>query len=178
MMTPWSASSAGECQRCCSDEGGVAVVKAGRLRRLLNWYVPFLFAGVRVETVADDYRYARAALHARWFNRNYVGTHFGGSLYAMTDPFFMIMVMENLGKDYLVWDRRAEVEYVKPGRGKVSVEFRVDESDLRKIREATAEGEKYEHWFGCELRDQGGEVVARVRKQVYVRLKPRNRQGE
>lgn len=150
-------------------------MRAQRLKRLLNWYVPFRFAGVRVEQIDDDYRYARAALHARWYNRNYVGTHFGGTLYAMTDPFFMIMVMENLGKDYLVWDRRAEVEYVAPGRGKVTVEFRLDDADLSQIRAATADGEKYEHWFGCEIRDPQGELVARVRKQVYVRLKQRAR---
>lgn len=143
--------------------------------RLLNWYVPLLFAGVRVEQVDDDFRYARAALHARWFNRNYVGTHFGGTLYSMTDPFFMIMVMENLGSDYLVWDRRGEVEYLKPGRGKIVVELRVAEADLQTIRDATAVGEKYEHWFSCELKDPSGEVIARVRKQVYVRLKQRNR---
>ncbi len=150
-------------------------MRARRLRRLLNWYVPLLCAGVKVERVDDDFRYARAALRARWYNRNYVGTHFGGTLYSMTDPFFMIMLMENLGSDYLVWDRRGEVEYLKPGRGKIVVELRVSESDLQVIGEATAHGQKYEHWFACELTDEGGDVVARVRKQVYVRLKPGKR---
>lgn len=152
-------------------------MQARRLRRLLNWYVPLLCAGVKVEQIDGDFRYARAALRARWYNRNYVGTHFGGTLYSMTDPFFMIMVMENLGPDYLVWDRRGEVEYLKPGRGKIVVELRVGAVDLHVIRDATANGEKYEHWFSCELKDEAGEVVARVRKQLYVRLKQRKREG-
>ena len=35
----------------------------------------------------------------RWWNANYVGTHFGGSLFAMTDAFYMLMVMAKLGKE-------------------------------------------------------------------------------
>lgn len=148
---------------------------ATRLRRLLNIYPPFLLAGIRTEVVAEDFRYARVALHQRWYNRNYVGTHFGGSLYAMTDPFFMIMLMRNLGEDYLAWDRRAEIEFVRPGKGKVIAEFRITDADLTEIRTATADGGKYEHWFETEVVNADGEVVAKVRKQVYARLKSRAR---
>jgi acyl-coenzyme A thioesterase PaaI-like protein len=153
-------------------------MKAARLRRLLNIYPPFLFAGIRTEVVAEDFRYARVALHQRWYNRNYVGTHFGGSLYAMTDPFFMIMLMRNLGEDYLAWDRRAEIEFVRPGTGKVTAEFRITDADLSEIRNATADGGKYEHWFSTEVLDASGEIVAKVRKQVYARLKPRARPAD
>lgn len=146
-----------------------------RLRRLLNLYPPFLFAGIRCLSVADDFRHARVALRQRWYNRNYVGTHFGGSLYAMTDPFFMIMLMQNLGSDYLAWDRRGEIEFVRPGTGTVTAEFVITEQDLAQIRSATAGGDKTEHWFSTAVIDAQGEVVARVRKQVYARLKPRAR---
>ena len=146
-------------------------VSASTLRRVLNVWPPFLFAGVRVHTISDDYRHARVELRQRWYNRNFVGTHFGGSLFAMTDPFWMIMTMQALGDGYIVWDKAAEIEFVKPGRGTVVAEFVLDDGVLDRIRAATDGGEKLLHWFETPVTDAGGDVVARVRKQVYVRRK-------
>lgn len=148
-------------------------MNAARLRRLLNFYPPLLFSGIRVERVDDDFRYARVRLNLRWYNRNYVRTQFGGSLFAMTDPFWMIMALECLGRDYVVWDKAGAIEFVAPGREDVFAEFRLDDAVLDEIRAATAGGEKYLRWFETEVKTAGGEVVARVRKQVYVRRKRR-----
>ena len=146
-------------------------VSASTLRRVLNIWPPFLFAGIRVRAVSGDYRHARVELRQRWYNRNFVGTHFGGSLFAMTDPFWMIMTMQALGEDYIVWDKAATIEFVKPGRGPVAARFDLGDDVLDHIRGATAGGEKYLHWFETEVTDGGGDVVARVRKQVYLRRK-------
>lgn len=147
-------------------------MKASLFRHGINLWPPFLFAGIHVTQVSDDYRHVRVELRMRPWNRNYVGTHFGGSLFAMTDPFWMLTVMQNLGRDYYVWDRAGAIEFIKPGRGTVSAEFRLDETLLDQLRAATASGEKYLHWFSNDILDAQGEVVARVRKQVYLRLKP------
>jgi hypothetical protein len=93
----------------------------------------------------------------------------------MTDPFWMLLAMHALGKDYFVWDKAGEIEFVKPGRGVVHAEFRLDDAALDEIRSATASGEKYLRWFPVEVIDEQGDVVARVRKQLYVRRKPRAR---
>ena len=146
-------------------------MKASTLRRILNLWPPFLFSGIRVTQVDADWRHARVELRMRPWNRNYVGTHFGGSLFAMTDPFWMIMVKERLGRDYMVWDKAAEIEFVKPGRGTVHAEFRLDEAALDELRAATADGGKTLRWFGVDVIDGTGETVARIRKQVYVRRK-------
>jgi len=150
-------------------------MKASLFRHGLNLWPPFLFTGIHVAEVAADYRFVRVELRMRPWNRNYVGTHFGGSLFAMTDPFWMLTVMQNLGRDYYVWDRAGEIEFLKPGRGTVTAEFRLDEALLDQLRAATASGEKYLHWFSNDIVDAQGEVVARVRKQVYIRLKPQAR---
>lgn len=142
------------------------------LRRALNLWPPFLFAGIRVRDIKDEPAYARVELGLHWYNKNAVGTQFGGSLFAMTDPFWMLLTMRALGNDYIVWDQRAEVVFVAPGRGRVTAEFRIDPSTLDAIRTATADGEKYLHWFETEVRADDGSVIARVRKQVYVRRKP------
>lgn len=144
-----------------------------RLRRIMNLWPPFLFAGIRVEQLDADWRYARVRLKLRWYNRNYVGTQYGGSLFSMTDPFWMILVMECLGRDYIVWDRGGEIDFVAPGRGDVVAEFRVEPAVLDELRLAAAGGDKVLRWFECEIRAvDGGELVARTRKQLYVRRKP------
>ncbi len=142
-----------------------------RLRRVINLWPPFLFSGIRVLAIGDDWRSARVVLRRRWYNRNYVGVHFGGSLFAMADPFWMILVKECLGRDYLVWDKSAEIEFVAPGRTDVFAEFNVEDSVLDALRAATADGAKILHWFELEIRSAAGDVVARVRKQLYVRRK-------
>ncbi|MBY4599512.1 DUF4442 domain-containing protein [bacterium BD-1] len=146
-------------------------MKASRLRLLFNVWPPFLFAGIHVTHLADDFSHARVELRQRWYNRNYVGTHFGGSLFAMTDPFWMILVMRRLGPGYLVWDQAGEVKFEKPGRGTVVAEFDLPEAVVEQLRAAAEDGSKVLHWFDTEVRDGEGHVVARVRKQVYVRRK-------
>lgn len=144
---------------------------ASRLKLLLNVYPPFRFAGITVQRFDADYRHARVRMKLRWYNRNYVGTHFGGSLFSMTDPFWMIMVMHNLGRDYVVWDKAGEIEFVAPGREDVFAEFVVREDLLDEIRAATANGEKYLRWCETDVTTASGDVVAKVRKQLYVRRK-------
>ena len=141
------------------------------LRRLLNVWPPFLFAGVRVRAIGDDWRSAEVELRAHWWNRNYVGVHFGGSLFAMTDPFWMLLTIHAIGRDYIVWDKAGEIEFLKPGRGTVRATFRVDDAMLDEIRAATAGGEKYLRWCDTDVVDGDGDVVARVRKQLYIRRK-------
>ena len=94
---------------------------------------------------------------------------------AMTDPFWMILVMESLGPEYTVWDRAAKVEFVRPGRGDVQAEFRVREEDLDEIRKAAAGGEKVLRWFTVNVRAPDDSIVAVVQKQLYVRLKSAGR---
>ncbi|WP_043692694.1 DUF4442 domain-containing protein [Luteibacter sp. 9133] len=147
-------------------------MKASTLRRIFNAWPPFLFAGIRVVKM-DDYRYVRVKLRLAWYNRNYVRTHFGGNLFSMTDPFWMIMVLKSLGSEYIVWDQAGEIRFVAPGREDVFAEFRVDDALLDEIREMTADGEKHLRWFDTDIRTASGELVATVGKQLYVRRKRR-----
>jgi acyl-coenzyme A thioesterase PaaI-like protein len=154
-------------------------LNARLLRRGMGWWPPFLGAGIRVRSMSDDLREAVVELKFGRLNRNYVGTHFGGSLYAMTDPFFAIMLMHNLGGDYLVWDKSGSIEYVAPGRATVQAHFRLTEERLAEIRAQAAAGEKVLPEFQVEVRHAKDDtLVALVRKTLYVRLKPRHRPRE
>ena len=150
-------------------------MKPSTLRHVFNFWPPFLFAGIHVTRMSADWREARVELRMRPWTKNYVGTHFGGSLFSMTDPFWMILVKECLGSDYIVWDKAAEIEFVKPGKGTVHASFKVEDSVLDEIRSATGNGDKYLYWLPVEIIDRHGDVVAKIRKQIYVRRKPHKR---
>ena len=151
--------------------------KARFLRWALNFYPPYLGAGVRVRHISADFRQVRVKMGLGWYNRNYVGTQFGGSLYSMTDPFFMLMVMESLGRDYIVWDKAASIDFIAPGKGPVYADFAIDEALLAEIRTRTEAGDKYLPELHVEVRDGAGTLVARVHKTLHVRQKPRVRQA-
>ncbi|HXS50965.1 MAG TPA: DUF4442 domain-containing protein [Usitatibacter sp.] len=139
------------------------------MRRLFNWWPPFRAAGIRVRELSPDFRSATVELRMRLFNRNYVGTHFGGSLFAMTDPFFMILMMKNLGPEYIVWDKQGTVRFLKPARGTVTARFVLPEARIDEARAATAAGEKFEPTFRVDIVDAAGVTVADVEKTLYIR---------
>ena len=141
------------------------------MRRLFNWWPPYRGAGIRVREISADFRTATVELRMKLLNRNYVGTHFGGSLFAMTDPFFMIMMMKNLGPEYLVWDKQGTVRFLKPARGTVTARFTMPEERIAEARERTAGGRKHEPQFRVEIVDEQGVVVADVEKTLYIRRK-------
>ena len=147
-------------------------MKASTFRHGLNLWPPFLAAGIHVTDLAEDWRHARVELRMRPWNRNAVGTHFGGSLFAMTDPFWMLLVMRSIGRDYFVWDRAGAIDFLRPGRGVVHADFRLDDATLEDIRAQTADGAKHLRWFETPVIDANGETVAKVRKQLYVKRKP------
>ena len=141
-------------------------------RLVMNLWPPFAGAGIRIQRIAPDWHEVDVGLRLRWFNRNARGVHFGGSLYAMTDPFYMLLLMRSLGPDYVVWDKAGHIDYLQPGRGRVYARFTLDDATLATIRAATAHGDKYLPELTVDVVDEHGQVVAQVRKTLYVRRKP------
>jgi acyl-coenzyme A thioesterase PaaI-like protein len=148
-------------------------MKSSTLKRLINIYPPYWGTGIRLSHITDDYREATVTMKLRFYNRNYVNTHFGGSLYAMVDPFYMLMLMNILGRDFVVWDQAATIEFLSPARGTVSAHFVVDDTMLEDIETHTGGGEKYLPRFGIDIIDEHGNVVARATKTLYIRRKNR-----
>lgn len=142
-----------------------------RLKFALNIYPPYLGAGVRVTHVGEDWREIHVTMKLRWYNRNMVGTHFGGSLYAMVEPHPMLMLMQLLGSDYTVWDKSAVVDFVIPGKGNVHSVIRITDEQLQDIKDKTADGTKYLPEFDLRIVDEENKTVATIRKTVYVRKK-------
>ena len=136
--------------------------------RLLGWYPPYWGTGISFR-VAPDYSWAEASMVLRFYNRNYFGTHFGGSLYSMVDPVYVLLLANRLGPGYSVWDRSAEIEFVRPGRGRVRAVFEVGDDRLAEVRAATEGGARFMPVWPVEVLDSRDKVVARIHKGLYVR---------
>jgi len=138
---------------------------------MINLYPPYWATGITLKKVTPDYSEVIVQMKLRWYNRNYVNTHFGGSLYAMADSFYMLMLIQILGKEYVVWDKAAHIEFIKPGRGTVTARFIVDKEVITNIVKNTADGQKYLPNLRVDIKDENDETVASVVKTLYIRKK-------
>jgi hypothetical protein len=127
--------------------------------------------GARVTYIAADWREVRVRIPLSWRTRNYVGTIFGGSLYAAVDPFYMIMLMKNLGPDVVVWDKAASIRFRKPGRGLLNATVRLEEAELAEIRRLLLEQPKVDRTYTVQLMDAAGAVHAEVEKVIHISLR-------
>lgn len=147
---------------------------SGSLRRkavalFMSYWPPYLGAGVRIKKFDFETLTVEVDMVLRFWNQNYVGTQFGGSLYSMCDPFFMLLLMEALGPDYIVWDKAAAIRFKKPGQGRVSASFQIPPEQVESIRELLKTERKVEPMFQVQVFNDQGEVIAEVDKTLYVR---------
>jgi acyl-coenzyme A thioesterase PaaI-like protein len=139
------------------------------IRRLINYWPPLLFSGIRVRAISADWRYVETELRLRWWNRNAVGTMFGASLFAMTDPFYPLMLQHNLGPRYAIWTKSAQIDFIAPGRRIARARFELSAERIEEIRSATAQGKSYLPQFTTAITDLEGKLLTQVSKIVYVR---------
>ena len=142
-----------------------------QIERGLRLYLPFLGAGIRVLRIADDFLTIDVKMGLRFWNKTGVGTHFGGSLYAMCDPFFMLMLMKTLGSGYLVWDKSAAIRFKRPGTGTVWATFQISQDRIAEIRAETDFYGRSEPQFLALVKDGEGNVIAEVDKVLVVKKK-------
>lgn len=142
-----------------------------KMRWTFNFFPAYRATGARVVYVADDFREVRIRLPLSRRTRNYVGTIYGGSMYAAVDPFYMIMLMKILGSDYVVWDKAASIRFRKPGRGTLFATFRIDDAEVESIRAATSNGDPVDRTYTVDLVDGDDVVHAAVEKVVYIKRK-------
>lgn len=147
-------------------------MKSRHVLKFLNLWPPYLGAGVRMKRIDRDLRAVDVEMKLRFWNSNYVGSHFGGSLFSMVDPFYMLMLIENLGRDYIVWDKSATIRFRRPAKGTVRAEFRLNDAQLDDIRQKLQTQEKYEPVYAIEIKDASGTVVAEVEKTLHIRRRP------
>jgi acyl-coenzyme A thioesterase PaaI-like protein len=143
-----------------------------RSRWLFNFWPCYRRTGGRVTYIAGDWRTVRVRLPLSYRTRNYVGTIFGGSLYAAVDPFYMLMLMKVLGPGFIVWDKAASIRFRRPGRSTLTAEFRLEDEEVATLRQLLETEPKVDRTYLVRLVDSAGEVHAEIEKVVQVRRRP------
>ena len=139
--------------------------------RMIQFWPPYLAAGIRLDQHDLEKGVIVSSLKRTIANGNAFGTHFGGSLYAMCDPWFVFIALHKLGKDYIIWDQGANINFVKAVKEKVYAEFHISDQDIEKMRKATKDGEAYRPVFCTQVKTKEGTLVAKVEKTLYIRKK-------
>ncbi|OUY09000.1 DUF4442 domain-containing protein [Acinetobacter populi] len=143
----------------------------GITKLLINRYAPFRGAGISIDTLDLNQGFVRVKMPLTRQNRNIVGVQFGGSLYAMVDPFYMLLLLHLLGNKYIVWDKSATINFLSPGRGTVYAEIRIDAAEIRHIEYLAANNSPILRVYKLDIIDETGQRIAEVEKTIYIRRK-------
>ena len=138
---------------------------------MINYYAPYRGAGISIDTIDLNHYFIRVKMPLTRKNRNIVGTHFGGSLYSMVDPFYMLILMHHLGHKYIVWDKSAAINFLAPGRGTVYADVRLSIEEIAEIKKLAENNEPVFRTYTLNIVDEAGTRVAEVEKVLYIRRK-------
>jgi hypothetical protein len=138
--------------------------------KMISFYPPLFFSGIRIRRTQGGKGF-KTSLRVRWWNRGIRGTHFGASLYAMTDPFFMLILMEQMGSGYVIWDQEATIRFVRAVKRPVHAVFEISRERVEELILSAESGKPLRTDFSTVIKDSTGETVAEVFKKVYIRKK-------
>ncbi|MBI3440945.1 MAG: DUF4442 domain-containing protein [Proteobacteria bacterium] len=153
-------------------------MKNSLFRKIWNLWPPFLGAGIHVKKIAQDFTSMDVEMKLRPWNKSPNNAHYGGSIFSMTDPFFAMILIKNLGPDYIVWDKAAAIRFKKPGKGKLTAHFTIARQRIDEIRKQADMQDKAEPQFRIDIRDEAGNVVAEVDKTLYIRRRDKARHNK
>jgi acyl-coenzyme A thioesterase PaaI-like protein len=144
-------------------------------RLALNFFPAFRGSGGRLTYVESDWSRVKVKLPLSWRTRNYVGTIYGGSMYGAVDPVYMVMLIRMLGRDYIVWDKAAHIQFLKPGKTTLYADFEISQEELEEIKTAAREVGKIEREFIVHLKDKDGVIHATCTKLLSIRIRDRSK---
>ena len=141
------------------------------LKMRINTYAPYIGAGIKIEHINLDQGLCVVSMGLNSLNKNIVGTQFGGSLYSMVDPFYMLMLMHQLGSSYVVWDKSSHIEFVAPGNSKVTARMKIPSDEIKTIQDLAKDGEPVFREYKVDIVDEQQKIIATVTKTIYIRLR-------
>ena len=133
-----------------------------------NCFPAYRRTGGRICFISDDWYEVHVKLGLNWTTKNYVGSVFGGSIYGALDPIYMIQLIKLLGKDYVVWDKSANVKFIKPIKKMVFAKFLITGELLNEIRIKIKSEKKHIVNLTTSFLDSNQIVYAEVIKTIYI----------
>ena len=143
-----------------------------RLNRILfNYFPAFWSTGAKVTYLAADYKEVHLKLPLNWRTRNYVGTIFGGSIFSSTDVLYFLLVLKNIGEDYVVWDKASSIRFKKPGKGTLYTKAFISDEEIEIIKTELLNTDKIDRVYYLDLIDEEGDICASIEKTIHIRNK-------
>jgi len=118
---------------------------------MLNRYAPYKGAGIEIDKIDLANHHIRVKMPLTRKNRNIAGVHFGGSLYSMVDPFYMLLLIHHLGP--------------------VHADIRVDFQEIEQIKALAENYAPVIRNYSLNIFDEAGLRIAEVQKTLYIRRK-------
>lgn len=118
--------------------------------------------------VSDDLHKVVITLRLNWKNKNYVGSIFGGSMLAATDPIYLIQLIQILGDDYVVWDKAVTARYKRPAKSRIYGTFLFSEEEIKDIKNKIAESHEIDITKTMNLIDEKQQIIATFSKTLYI----------
>lgn len=148
------------------------------LKLRLNTYAPYIGSGIKIDHISLDQGLCVVSMELTTLNKNIVGTQFGGSLYSMVDPFYMLMLMHQLGSNYVVWDKSSHIDFIAPGNSKVTARMKIPSAEVITIQELAKDGEAVFREYQVDIVDDQQKLIATVTKTLYIRLRKYSKSKE
>ena len=148
------------------------------LKLRLNTYAPYIGAGIKIDHISLDQGLCVVSMGLTPLNKNIVGTQFGGSLYSMVDPFYMLMLMHQLGSNYVVWDKSSHIDFIAPGNSRVTARMKIPSTEVITIQELAKDGEPVFREYKVDIVDDQQKLIATVTKTLYIRLRKYSKSKE
>lgn len=142
--------------------------KSWRFRTLMNLYPMYFGTGGRILFWSGDSREVQLRLRRNLWTYNYVGTIFGGAMFSASDPFYMLMLLQSLGSEFVVWDKSASIRFRKPGRSTLYMRYLLTDDDLTGIRADVAANGQTERTYTLQWADADGVVYAEIERLCYI----------
>jgi len=148
-----------------------------RLNRFLtNLYPALFFAGIRITEITSDWKTIKVSMGGL-FSMTPMGAQFGGALFTMCDPWFMMILVRHFGKTFKIWDKCATIHFRRRGRGTVKATFTITDQQLAFIREKVMAEGKIHLILTTQIMDREQEIVADVEKTIFIGLKTAKNNG-
>ena len=125
----------------------------------------------KILTVSEDLHHVKVVIRLSYKNKNYVGSMFGGSLFAATDPIYMIQLMQILGKEYVVWDKATEIKFKRPVYQNAFVRFEFSSDEIQYIKQRVEAEKEIDLVKQLVITDSNEKIYTEISKTIYISSK-------
>ena len=145
---------------------------ANELKRMLNFWFPFLVNRIRIISIADDFHEMQVRLKHSFWNRNPNKSVWGGSIASALDPFFPVMMKQIIlrrGTSTDFFSKAIHVEFVRVVETNIFFQFKITEPEVINAEKMLNNDGKYEGWHFVSGVDTKGNVCVNGKVQVYLK---------